>query len=68
MSSIYLKEEHLLLQKMVRDFSNQELKPIAQDIDKYSQFPKESIDKISKLGLMGIPWPEKYGGGGMDNL
>ena len=44
MSNIYLKEEHLLLQKMVRDFSNQELKPIAQDIDRYSQFPKESIN------------------------
>ena len=68
MSNIYLKEEHLLLQKMVRDFSNQELKPIAQDIDKYSRFPKESIKKISELGLMGIPWSPKYGGGGMDNL
>ena len=68
MSNIYLKEEHLLLQQMVRDFSNQELKPIAQDIDKYSQFPKGSIKKISELGLMGIPWSPEYGGGGMDNL
>ena len=68
MSNIYLTEEHLLLRQMVRDFSNKELKPIAQDIDKYSQFPQESIKKISKLGLMGIPWPQKYGGGGMDNL
>ena len=68
MSNIYLQEEHLLLQKMVRDFFNQELKPIAQDIDKYSQFPKESIKKISELGLMGIPWSPKYGGGGMDTL
>jgi len=68
MNSIYLKEEHLLLRQMVQDFSNQELKPLAQDIDKYSKFPQESIDKISKLGLMGIPWPQEYGGGGMDNL
>ena len=45
MSKIYLKEEHLLLQKMVRDFSNQELRPIAQEIDKKSQFPHESIKK-----------------------
>ena len=67
MSKIYLKEEHLLLQKMVRDFSNQELRPIAQEIDKKSQFPHESIKKISDLGLMGIPWPQEYGGGGMDN-
>ena len=68
MTNIYLTEEHLLLQKMVREFSNNELKPIAQDIDKYSKFPKESIHKISELGLMGIPWPQKYNGGGMDNL
>ena len=46
MSNIYLNEEHLLLEKMVRDFSNQELKPIAQEIDKYSKFPKDSIKKI----------------------
>ena len=68
MSLIYLKEEHLLLQKMVREFANQELKPLAQDIDKNSEFPRKSIDKISNLGLMGIPWSQKYGGGGMDNL
>ena len=68
MSNIYLKEEHLLLRQMVREFSNQELKPIAQDIDKYSKFPEESIKKISDLGLMGIPWPQEYGGAGMDNL
>ena len=68
MNLIYLKEEHLLLQKMVREFANQELKPLAQDIDKNSEFPKESINKISNLGLMGIPWSQEYGGGGMDNL
>ena len=51
---------------MVREFSEQELKPLAQDIDKYSKFPTESIKKISKLGLMGIPWDQKYNGSGMD--
>ena len=66
--SIYFNEEHALLRKMVRDFSNEELKPLAQDIDKNSIFPQESIKKIADLGLMGIPWPEEYGGGGMDNL
>ncbi len=68
MSKIYLKEEHLLLRQMVRDFSNQELKPIAQNIDKNSEFPLKSIKKISELGLMGIPWPQEFGGGGMDNI
>ena len=66
--SIYFNEEHVLLRKMVRDFSNEELKPLAQDIDKNSTFPEESIKKIADLGLMGIPWSEEYGGAGMDNL
>ena len=66
--SIYFNEEHVLLRKMIRDFSNDELKPLAQDIDKNSTFPEESIKKIADLGLMGIPWDEKYGGNNMDTL
>ena len=68
MKNIYFTEEHLLLQKMIREFSEKEIKPLAQDIDKNSTFPKETIDKLAELGLMGIPWPSKYGGGEMDNL
>ena len=67
-NSIYYKEEHILLRKMVRDFAKNELAPIAQKIDSESRFPKESIAKLSELGLMGIPWDTKYGGGGMDTL
>ena len=43
MSQIYLNEEHLLLQKMVREFANQELKPLAQDIDKNSTFLSDNF-------------------------
>tara|TARA_B100000902_G_scaffold393121_1_gene446797 strand:- start:4369 stop:5526 length:1158 start_codon:yes stop_codon:yes gene_type:complete len=68
LKNIYFTEEHLLLQKMIREFSEKEIKPLAQDIDKNSTFPKETIDKLAELGLMGIPWPSKYGGGEMDNL
>ena len=68
MDSIYFNEEHKLLQKMVREFSQNELAPLAQDIDSNELFPLESIKKISKLGLMGIPWDPNYGGGGMDTL
>ena len=68
MKSIYLSEEHLLLQKMIREFSTNELKPLAQKIDEKCIFPINSIKKISELGLMGIPWDEKYNGGGMDPL
>ena len=53
---------------MIREFSEKEIKPLAQDIDKNSTFPKDTADKLAKLGLMGIPWPSKYGGGEMDNL
>tara|TARA_B000000557_G_scaffold264666_1_gene270871 strand:+ start:1954 stop:3123 length:1170 start_codon:yes stop_codon:yes gene_type:complete len=66
MDNLYFNEEHLMLREMVRDFAQKELKPIAQEIDKSGEFPKESIKKMAKLGLMGIPWPENYGGTGMD--
>ena len=68
MDSIYFSEEHILLQKMVRDFAKNELAPLAQTIDSQAQFPMESIQKIKELGLMGIPWDQEYGGGGMDTL
>jgi len=65
---IYFNEEHLLLQKTIREFSINEIKPLAQEIDKNSTFPIGSIKKLSNLGMMGIPWSEKYNGGGMDYL
>ena len=68
MESIYLSDEHLLLRNMVRDFANNELAPIAQEIDNKSIFPIESIKKIADLGLMGIPWSSKYNGGEMDTI
>ena len=68
MSSIYFTEEHILLQKMIRDFSKNEIAPLAQETDSKEQFPSIAINKIKDLGLMGIPWDEKYGGGGMDTL
>ena len=68
MNSIYLTEEHIFLQKMVKEFSKNEVKPLAAEIDSTSQFPTETIKKMSKLGLMGIPWQEKYGGAGLDTI
>ena len=67
-TSIYYKEEHILLRKMVREFAQNELAPLALEIDSQSKFPLESIKKLSEIGLMGIPWDPKYGGGGMDTL
>lgn len=64
---IYFNEEHILLRDMVREFAINEIRPNAQDVDT-GVFPSENIEKMAELGLMGIPWDEKYGGNGMDTL
>ena len=66
MDSLYFKEEHIMLRDMVKDFAVNEVRPISGDIDKKSIFPEENIKKMSELGLMGIPWDQKYSGTGMD--
>ena len=68
MGQLYFTEEHKMLQDMVRDFARNEVKPLAQELDEKGGFPYESVKKMAKLGLMGIPWAEKYGGTGMDTL
>ena len=66
MDNLYFKEEHIMLRDMVKDFAVNEVRPISGDIDKKSIFPEENIKKMSELGLMGIPWDQKYSGTGMD--
>jgi butyryl-CoA dehydrogenase len=61
-----LTEEQKMLREMVRDFAQTRIKPIAMDIDENERFPQEIIAEMGELGLMGIPYPEKYGGVGMD--
>ena len=65
---IYFSEEHKMLQKMVREFAQNEVRPIAQELDEKGEFPYDLVKKMSSLGLMGIPWEEKFGGTGMDTL
>ena len=55
-----------MLRDMVREFAINEVRPISPKIDKDSIFPEENIKKMSELGLMGIPWDQKYSGTGMD--
>ena len=63
---LFFNDEHLMIRDMVRDFSESEVRPIAQELDKKEKFPKELVSKMGELGLMGIIIPEKYGGAGLD--
>ena len=51
----YFSEEHFMLKQMVKEFAEKEIKPIAREIDSKSKFPSEIINKMSALGLLGIP-------------
>jgi butyryl-CoA dehydrogenase len=63
-----LSEEHLLIQAMVKDFAAAEVAPIAAEIDRNHRFPEELLPKMAKLGLMGVPFAEEFGGAGSDYL
>jgi short-chain 2-methylacyl-CoA dehydrogenase len=63
-----LSDEQRLLRDTVRDFARQEVAPVAEELDRTKAFPYELVAKMGELGLMGIPFPEEYGGGGADTL
>jgi alkylation response protein AidB-like acyl-CoA dehydrogenase len=63
-----LSDEHRLIQNTVRDFARQEVAPVAEQLDREKRFPYEIVAKLGELNLMGIPFPEEYGGGGGDSL
>ncbi|MFQ6015420.1 MAG: acyl-CoA dehydrogenase [Anaerolineae bacterium] len=63
-----LTEEQRLIRDTVRDFAQNEIAPIARHTDETGEFPWETFKKMGELGLMGLPWPEKYGGAGADTL
>ncbi len=63
-----LSDEQALLRDTVRDFARQEVAPVAEELDRTKSFPYEIVAKLGALGLMGIPFPEEYGGGGGDTL
>ena len=63
-----LSREHQLVRKMMAEFTENEVKPIAAETDKTSQYPRENIEKLFDLGVMGMCVPKEYGGAGADPL
>ena len=63
-----LSDEQQNIRRLVRDFAVNEVKPVAEELDRTKSFPYEIVRKLGELGLMGIPYPEEYGGGGADTL
>ncbi len=63
-----LTEEQKDIQKLIRDFAQKEIAPLAPEIDEQSRFPAETIQALADMGFMGLCVPEEYGGGGMDEV
>jgi short/branched chain acyl-CoA dehydrogenase len=63
-----LTDEQEAVRRLARDFAEGEVRPVAEELDRTKSFPYEIVAKLGELGLMGIPYPEEYGGGGADNL
>lgn len=63
-----LTKEQEFVRKMVSDFAETEVEPLAADIDAEHRFPVETVEKMAKYGLLGVPFPTEYGGAGGDHI
>ncbi|HEC71971.1 MAG TPA: acyl-CoA dehydrogenase [Thermoplasmatales archaeon] len=63
-----LNEQQKMIQKMVREFAEKEVAPVAAELDKKAEYPKKILEKMAKLGLLGIIIPTEYGGAGLDTI
>ena len=63
-----LDQEHELVRSTVREFAQQRVAPVAEELDRESRFPYELVGELGELGLMGMTIPEKYGGAGADTV
>jgi alkylation response protein AidB-like acyl-CoA dehydrogenase len=63
-----LSPEHELIRDTVRSFADEKIAPVAEELDREHRFPYELVSEMAELGLMGIPIPEEYEGGGGDTL
>ena len=60
--------KHEMARTLFKDFAENEVKPLAQEVDETEKFPRDTVTKMQKLGFMGIPVPKQYGGQGCDPL
>ncbi len=63
-----LSDEQEAIRATCREFAEQEIKPVAEQLDAAGQFPYDLVQKMAALGLFGLPFPEAYGGAGADFL
>ena len=63
-----LDKKHEMARTLFKDFAENEVKPLAQEVDETEKFPRDTVTKMQKLGFMGIPVPKQYGGQGCDPL
>jgi short/branched chain acyl-CoA dehydrogenase len=63
-----LSDDHQLLRQTVRDFAEERIAPVAEELDREHRFPYDIVEALAELGLIGIPIPEEHGGGGGDTL
>ena len=63
-----LSKEHEMAKTLFREFAEKEVKPLAQEVDETEEFPRATVEKMAKLGFLGIPVPKEYGGQGCDPL
>lgn len=63
-----LSREHQLLATTLKDFAENEVRPLARETDEKEAFPVSTVEKMARFGMMGIPFPKEFGGAGGDNL
>ncbi len=63
-----LRKEHEMARTLFREFAENEVKPLAQEVDETEEFPRGTVEKMAKNGFLGIPVPKEYGGQGCDPL
>src|SRR3954452_19146575 len=63
-----LTDEQSDIRRLAHDFADGEVRPVAEELDREKRIPYELVEKMGELGLMGIPYPQEYGGAGADTL